>query len=112
MKLIFDQMEQCARKFCKYFENDHTDLIDVELKDIFSKYANDVIASTAFGFKINSLKDPNNEFFAMGKRFANFEDFATLKFFLYDVLTTPMKVQYIFLIISQSGACYGLCLVA
>lgn len=69
------------------------DQIDVELKDIFTRYANDVIASTAFGLEIDSLKEANNDFYVMGKKFANFDDNGTLKFFLYDVLTTPMKVN-------------------
>lgn len=86
-------MEQCARQFCNHFMDQDSNKIDLELKDIFSRYANDVIASTAFGLKVDSLKEKNNEFYVMGKRMANFEDNSTLKFFLYDVLTTPMKVS-------------------
>lgn len=93
MKMIFNQMDQCARQFCNHFMIQNSDQIDVELKDIFTRYANDVIASTAFGLEINSLKETNNEFYVMGKKFANFDDNGTLKFFLYDVLTTPMKVN-------------------
>lgn len=35
----------------------------VNMEDILSRCANDVIASVAFGIKVNSLKDPNNEFY-------------------------------------------------
>lgn len=92
MKIIFDQMEANARQFCYYFLKQNTEVIDVELKDIFTRYTNDMIACTAFGLEIDSLKHQNNEFYAMGKSFANFEKSAALKFFLYGILTTPMKV--------------------
>lgn len=93
MKIIFSQMEQCARQFSDYFLHQKPNLFDIELKDAFTRYTNDVIASTAFGMQMDSLKEQNNEFYVMGKSFANFADNGTLKFFLYDVLTTPMKVS-------------------
>lgn len=36
------------------------------MKNIFSRYANDVIANCAFGIKCDSLNEKNNEFYAMG----------------------------------------------
>lgn len=39
---------------------------ELNLKDFMTRYANDVIATTAFGFQINSNKDTDNEFFKMG----------------------------------------------
>lgn len=39
---------------------------ELNLKDFMTRYANDVIATTAFGFQINSNKEPDNEFFKMG----------------------------------------------
>lgn len=40
---------------------------ELNLKDFMTRYANDVIATTAFGFQINSNNDPDNEFFKMGE---------------------------------------------
>lgn len=63
---------------------------DVELKDLFSRYANDVIASTAFGLKINSFEG-DNEFFKMGQVVTSFTTFETLKFFLISNFQTMSK---------------------
>jgi len=41
------------------------------MKDAFSKYTNDVIATCAFGIKIDSMKDPTNVFYVY-KEVANF----------------------------------------
>lgn len=35
-------------------------------RDLFSRYANDVIASTHFGIEMNSMRDVDNEFFKAG----------------------------------------------
>ena len=37
------------------------------MKDAFSRYTNDVIASCAFGTKIDSLREPDNEFYLCAK---------------------------------------------
>lgn len=46
--------------------------IDVEMKDLFSRYTNDVIASAAFGCKVNSFDDEMNEFYMNGKKILQF----------------------------------------
>lgn len=46
--------------------------MDIDVKDLTSRYANDVIASCAFGLKVDSHKDENNEFYAVGKATMNF----------------------------------------
>lgn len=37
------------------------------MKDLTTRYANDVIASCAFGLKVNSHMEKNNQFYEMGK---------------------------------------------
>ncbi|KAK5641865.1 hypothetical protein RI129_010412 [Pyrocoelia pectoralis] len=51
------------------FKNEN--VITVEMKDILTRFTNDTIASTAFGFKCDSLKQ-TNEFYTNGKKVANF----------------------------------------
>ncbi|XP_075973973.1 cytochrome P450 9e2-like [Anticarsia gemmatalis] len=41
--------------------------IDIECKDLTTRYANDVIASCAFGLKVDSHYEQNNEFYVMGR---------------------------------------------
>jgi cytochrome P450 family 9 len=56
-------------------------LMEIDMKDAFSKYANDVIASSAFGIKVDSMSDPNNEFYQQGIAASNFMGFKVLKIF-------------------------------
>ena len=44
----------------------------MELKEFFTRYTNDVIATTAFGIGVDSLKQPKNEFFLKGQEATNF----------------------------------------
>ncbi|XP_044252692.1 cytochrome P450 9e2-like [Tribolium madens] len=57
---MYTFIEKCAQNFISHYKAE----VEVEVKEIFSKYANDVIASVAFGVEIDSLKEPNNEFYA------------------------------------------------
>ncbi|KAB0794255.1 hypothetical protein PPYR_13875 [Photinus pyralis] len=66
IKTLFELLNDCAREFVAYFERAQEDLIQVEMKDISTRFTNDAIASVVFGFKCDSLKDRNNEFYSMG----------------------------------------------
>ncbi|KAL6416858.1 hypothetical protein ACFW04_013125 [Cataglyphis niger] len=55
MKIMFDLVSKCSREFVNYLV-DHPEL----------RYTTDVIATTAFGISVNSMKDPNNEFYTKG----------------------------------------------
>lgn len=70
MRFMFNLMADCAQEFVEHFKE--TDTQNMEMKDIFTRFTNDVIATTAFGIKVNSLKDKENEFFLLGKDFTSF----------------------------------------
>ncbi|XP_013146830.1 PREDICTED: cytochrome P450 9e2-like [Papilio polytes] len=53
--------------------------IDVECKDLTNRYANDVIASCAFGLKVDSHTDRDNIFYKMGNIAATFRFVQLLK---------------------------------
>ncbi|XP_049951753.1 cytochrome P450 9e2-like isoform X1 [Schistocerca serialis cubense] len=42
-------------------------LLVLEMKDFFTRITNDVIATTAFGIKVDSLSEPDNLFYRMGR---------------------------------------------
>lgn len=67
MKLMFGLIDDCAREFLHHL---HEGQIDA--KAVFGRYTCDVIATAAFGLKINSMKDPDNEFLKAGTEAANF----------------------------------------
>ncbi|XP_072396671.1 cytochrome P450 9e2-like [Diabrotica undecimpunctata] len=72
MKVMFTLMTECAQNFSKHFQNKNEDVVELELKETFTRFTNDVIATTAFGIKVNSLDDPDNEFYLMGREVSNF----------------------------------------
>ena len=77
---------------------DSLDILSLEVKDLFSKFTNDVIATAAFGIQCNSLQNPDNEFYRMGKEFIRF---SILRFFIfigYTVIPNVMKVLSVCLI--------------
>ncbi|XP_076275225.1 cytochrome P450 9e2-like isoform X2 [Rhynchophorus ferrugineus] len=78
MKIMYNLIVEASENFVDYFCSKNEDLVEVEFKDIFSKYTNDVIASTSFGIKVDSLREPKNEFYAMGKKMTNFNTFRGL----------------------------------
>nr|CAI5847750.1 unnamed protein product [Callosobruchus analis] len=68
------------------------------MKDSFTRYCNDVIATCAFGIECDSLNQPNNSFYAMGRKTTDFSSFLMLiKFigysfvpWLFQLLKVPL----------------------
>ncbi|XP_037038784.1 probable cytochrome P450 9f2 [Bradysia coprophila] len=68
--LVVEVAESVIQHLLKKVENGEK--IDVEMKDFFTRYTNDVIATCAFGLKVNSVAEPENEFYRNGKELMNF----------------------------------------
>ncbi|XP_017782507.1 PREDICTED: cytochrome P450 9e2-like [Nicrophorus vespilloides] len=83
MRAMFCLMNECAEQLEYFFqEESKKGQIVRDMKDVFTRYANDVIATCAFGIKCNSLKEPENEFYVMGRKVVNFGNlWKNLKFF-------------------------------
>ncbi|CAH1645266.1 unnamed protein product [Spodoptera littoralis] len=76
---VGDQMIDSLKK---RIEDSKGGYIDIDCKDLTTRYANDVIASCAFGLKVDSQTEQNNQFYEMGKTVTNFNSFQLIKFFL------------------------------
>lgn len=63
------------------------------MKDLFTRYANDVIATSAFGIHVDSLEDQQNEFYEMGKAAVNTDWKRMLTFMGYAFCPKLMKVK-------------------
>lgn len=84
MRTIFALMKECAENFAQHFLKKNEEVITVEMKDVLSRFANDIIATTAFGLKVDSLTEKNNKFYLMGKEATDFSKLSTtIKFFGY-----------------------------
>ncbi|EEZ99187.1 cytochrome P450 9e2 [Tribolium castaneum] len=82
MRTMFVLMDECVKQLTEYFKDQKQDVIDIELKDIFSRYTTDVIATTAFGIKVDSLRNRNNDFVVSGREFTDFSGLRGLAFFI------------------------------
>ncbi|KOX71585.1 Cytochrome P450 9e2 [Melipona quadrifasciata] len=84
MRFMFELVSKCSNNFVDYLYEHSEFHSAVELKDIFTRYGNDVIATAAFGIDVNSLKDPDNEFYKRGVDVSSFGGtFRLMKFLLF-----------------------------
>ncbi|XP_077284623.1 cytochrome P450 9e2-like [Arctopsyche grandis] len=98
MRAMFSLVIECAEQLSNFYvekmnEKEHKErgLIELEMKDTFTRNGNDVIASTAFGLKVDSLKDDMNEFYRMGKEATDFAGFQYIKILLFTSFPRFMK---------------------
>lgn len=79
MRQMFELVGDCAYDMCEYFKKQAQAGVSLnpEIKDIFSKYTNDVIATAAFGISVNSFSNEKNEFFVMAKKMFGTNNFIT-----------------------------------
>lgn len=91
MRLIFNLMQDCAEQFTDNLANNNAKVI--EMKDVASRFANDVIATTAFGIECDSLTEKDNTFYLMGKDLISITSgLRGLKFMLIFTLPSVCKV--------------------
>lgn len=102
MKSMFALIQNCGEQLTNHLdsemkrqvEENHQDgdTVTLEFKSFFRRFTNDVIATTAFGIQIDSLKDPKNEFYTMGEDVTSMSALRTIKFFLFMIVPYIMKV--------------------
>ncbi|XP_044004675.1 cytochrome P450 9e2-like [Aphidius gifuensis] len=81
MKFMFNLVSKCADDFVKYLIDNPELIKSMEMKDAFTRYTNDVIATSAFGISVDSMRDRNNDFYLYGKDATSFDGiFKTFKF--------------------------------
>ncbi|XP_065080392.1 uncharacterized protein LOC135703195 [Ochlerotatus camptorhynchus] len=74
MRAMFELIEEYSVQMVDILKEQSRDTgyVDYEMKDCFSRMANDIIATCAFGLQVESLKSRENEFFVAGKTMMNF----------------------------------------
>ena len=70
MKIMFTLIDECADNFSSYFQEKakYSDRIEIDMKDTFSRFTSDIIASVAFGIKCDSISNDESDFFKMGSK--------------------------------------------
>lgn len=67
MKLIFTLISKNGQQFLEHFLKKSEDVISLEMKDVLTRFTNDVIANIAFGVQCDSLDERKNQFFFNGR---------------------------------------------
>ncbi|KAL1509785.1 hypothetical protein ABEB36_004469 [Hypothenemus hampei] len=105
MKHMFEVINETAQNFSTHFMKKKENIIELDMKDTFTRFTNDVIATSAFGLKVDSLKEPNNTFYQMGKVITNISSFLiTLKFLVFVVFPRIFKYFKISIIDRETTA--------
>lgn len=80
MRKMFELVAECADNVVEHFQNmsKSQQKINLEMKDFFQRYTNDVIATCAFGLKIDTFANPENEFYRNGLKLVDFTSFGKL----------------------------------
>nr|AVL92856.1 CYP450 [Locusta migratoria] len=93
MRNMVPLIQEIAHQMTDYIaqETKKGERVTVEAKDFFSRISNDAIASTAFGVRINSLVDRNNDFYCMGKEVSDFG--ARKSFIIFGYLLLPKLME-------------------
>lgn len=94
---MFTTIVNCGRSLHQHIERmADTDRI-VEIRDIFARYATNVIASVAFGLDVDCIHNPNTEFRLYGQRY--FQPTPTNMFrfhlaFIYPKLVELLRLRF------------------
>ncbi|XP_065080342.1 probable cytochrome P450 9f2 isoform X3 [Ochlerotatus camptorhynchus] len=80
MRYMFELVLDCAQSTTEFFREEAKAgrTMEYEMKDLFSRFSTDVIGSVAFGIKVDSLREQDNDFFVKGKAMLNFQNLRTL----------------------------------
>ncbi|XP_069676325.1 cytochrome P450 9e2-like isoform X1 [Periplaneta americana] len=103
MKMMFELVSECGVQLVEFLEKccgNYTPekvikiekggkLLVVEMRDIFTRFANDIIATAAFGISVDSLTNPKNDFYMMGSDISDLGGKRALIWFGY-LLCSPL----------------------
>ncbi|XP_055699431.1 uncharacterized protein LOC129799506 [Phlebotomus papatasi] len=84
MRTMFQLVSECSSATVDFLEKDvkNGKPILMEMKDLFTRFTNDVIATCAFGIKVDSFHEKNNQFYEFGKKASDFSGIRSLYFFM------------------------------
>ncbi|XP_053664376.1 probable cytochrome P450 9f2 [Anopheles marshallii] len=64
---------------------------ELEMKELFRRFGNDIVATCAFGIEINSFRDRTNAFYTLGKELTNLEGTQGIKFLAFSSFPRVMR---------------------
>ncbi|XP_055589831.1 probable cytochrome P450 9f2 [Uranotaenia lowii] len=98
MRQMFELISDCGQSVVQYYRGLGGSQV-VEMKDVFSRFANDVIATAAFGIKVDSFREQDNIFFTLGKQVVQPNGLVSLLkltgFTLFPKLMLKLKIDFL-----------------
>ncbi|XP_039310444.1 cytochrome P450 9e2-like [Solenopsis invicta] len=99
LKMMFGLISECAENSINSVvtESGKTGKT-FDINDLFLRYANDTLATCAFGIKIDWFNDPKNSFFMIGKEGMTFNSWKYFKFFMnrnFPLIAKLLKLRLI-----------------
>ncbi|XP_017769457.1 PREDICTED: cytochrome P450 9e2-like [Nicrophorus vespilloides] len=91
MRFMFSLINECAENLASHYLKKNEELIEIEMRDTYTRVSNDVIASCAFGIKCDSLNDPNNVFYVRASKAFDYSGIRQSVFILYHSVPKLMK---------------------
>ena len=83
MKTMFKLMWSCGENFANFFaERSSNGEIEIDTKEAMTRYTNDVIGTCAFGISMDSMRNPTNSFYVMGRKATKITRVRAIKFFI------------------------------
>nr|XP_033321090.1 cytochrome P450 9e2-like [Megalopta genalis] len=92
MKAMFKLIVDCADKTADFIAEESGKGRLWDMQDMARRYTNDVVATTSFGIAVDSLKEPNNEFYRVGRECLNFSTLVSLKMLIGRSFPTLTKL--------------------
>ncbi|CAL1689863.1 unnamed protein product [Lasius platythorax] len=97
MKMMFGLICECADNFTNFLVTQSGKIGKTyNMKETLCRYTNDVVATCAFGISVDSFKNPNNEFFLLGRDSFTFDGRLSIIFFIHShfpLLTKLLKLR-------------------
>lgn len=91
MRLMLGLINEVGEQFVKHIKNDAPNGKEYDLRDLFTRFASDSIATSAFGLQIDSQTDRDNSFYRTGLDVTNFEGIQGLKFLFFQSMPRVMQ---------------------
>lgn len=95
MRFLFSLMDDCAKRVADHIGEKipPSGTFHGEMGNVFTRYTNDVFATCAFGVKIDSLKDPSNDFYNKAGKAVTFRGLNVFKFYLMNLSPSLMNAS-------------------
>uniref|UniRef100_A0ABD2VXW0 Cytochrome P450 n=1 Tax=Trichogramma kaykai TaxID=54128 RepID=A0ABD2VXW0_9HYME len=93
MRLMFAAMRDCCEACVDHVARlPERERLKIDTKDVFTRLTNDTIARCSFGLKVDSLKEPDNQFYVLGRKGTDSNKFSSAKFALGSFFPGLMKL--------------------